>query len=304
VARDASVDSIRSAYRKLAKQHHPDLNPNDAKAEARFKEISAAHHLLSDPARRARFDSGEIDAQGQERPPRRTYRDHADSAAGRRYNPAGAGHHAGDIDDIGDLFSSLFSAGRTRPQPQGPRRGEDQHFSLTAAFLDAVNGATTRLTLPDGRILDVKIPAGAQDGATLRLRGQGQAGEMGGPAGDALIEIEITPHAFFRRDGADIRLDLPVSLAEAVLGGAIDIPTPAGPVRMRIPAGSDSLAQLRLRGRGVPAHGAKSADIAAGDLIATLRVTLGPPDPALIAFLQGWTPEIPHNPREALEHAP
>ncbi len=209
--------------------------------------------------------------------------------------------HNLDRQDVLALFTRIGTAcdpGRARRGPRrGPRRGQDQHFTLTAALLDTINGATTRLTLPDGRTLDVKIPPGSSDGDTLRLRGQGGTGEAGAGNGDALIELHVTPHAFFRRDGADIRLDLPVSLAEAVLGGPVDVPTPGGTVRMRIPAGSDSLTQLRLRGRGVPAHGAS----AAGDLTATLRVTIGPADAALTAFLKGWTPEPPFNPRKAME---
>ena len=294
MARDASLETIRSAYRKLAKRHHPDLNPGDAKAEEQFKRIASAHQLLSDPAKRARFDSGEIDAAGVEKPRPASYREYAEGAAGRRYSPAGSAEEAWEGQDIGDMFSSMFGAGRTR---RGPRRGQDQHFTLTAKFLDAINGATTRLTLPDGRTLDVWIPPGTSDGDTLRLRGQGAPGNEGGGTGDALIEIHVAPHEFFRREGADIRLDLPVSLSEAVLGGHIDVPTPGGKVRMRIPAGSDSLTQLRLRGRGVPAHGTASA----GDLYATLRVTVGPPDAALTAFLQGWTPEHSANPRQAME---
>ena len=208
--------------------------------------------------------------------------------------PNGAAEAGWEGEDIGDMFSSMFGTTRRRT---GPRRGEDQHFSLQAPFLDAISGTTTRLTLPDGRTLDVKIPPGTDEGDTLRLRGQGGPGDSGGPSGDALISIHVSAHAFFRRDGADIRVDLPVSLAEAVLGGPVDVPTPGGTVRMRVPAGSDSLTQLRLRGRGVPAHGKTPA----GDLLATLRVTIGPPDAALIAFLQGWVPEQPHRPRQAME---
>ena len=171
--------------------------------------------------------------------------------------------------------------------------------ALVASFLDAVNGATRRLTLPDGRTLDLKIPPGIANGHTLRLRGQGGDGSEGGGNGDALIEIDVSSHAFYRRDGSDIRLMLPVSLREAVLDGPVEVPTPGGPVRMRIPAASDSGTELRLRGRGVPAQGGQPA----GDLYATLRVMLGTPDPALIAFLQGWTPEHPDDPRRAMETA-
>ena len=292
VARDASHEAIRNAYRKLAKRHHPDLNPGDAQAEAQFKRISAAHQWLSDPAKLARFDAGEIDAAGQDKPRPASYRDYAQGSAGRRYSPGGDAQDSWDHEDISDMFGSMFGGGR---RPSGPQRGADQHFTLTADFLDAINGATRRLTLPDGRVLDVKIPPGTDDGTTLRLRGQG--GEGSGGHGDAFIEIHVAAHAFFRRDGADIRLDLPISITEAVLGASIEVPTTGGKVRMRIPPGSDSLTQLRLRGKGVPAHGKAPA----GDLYATLRVTIGKPDAALTAFLQGWTPEHPGDPRAAME---
>jgi DnaJ-class molecular chaperone len=295
VARDASQDDIRKAYRKLAKQHHPDLNPGDAKAEARFKEVSVANELLSDPDKRARFDRGEIDASGQEQAPRQSYREHADSEHGRRYGRTGPASGGWSEDDLSDIFGGMFN----QRQRGGdiPLRGEDEHYTLNVSFLDAILGATPRLTLPDGRTLDVKIPAGTSDGRVLRLRGQGGAGWNGGSAGDALIEIKVAPHKYFKQDGQDIRLDLPVTVQEAVLGGPVEIITPGGPVRMRVPAGSDSGTELRLRGRGVPAHGA----LPAGDLYATLRVVIGKPDPALESFLRDWKPDHPTNPRQAME---
>jgi DnaJ-class molecular chaperone len=176
-------------------------------------------------------------------------------------------------------------------------RGRDELYGLEVAFLDAVQGATRRLTLPDGRTLDVRIPSGSEDGQTLRLRGQGGPGLNGGPAGDALIEIHVAPHPYLRREGNDIRLDLPVTLKEAVLGAKVPVPTPGGTVSLTIPVGSDTGRQLRLRGRGVPAH----AGQAAGDLYVTLRVQIGAPDPALEAFLRDWTPEHPADPRRELE---
>ncbi len=296
VARDATQDDIRKAYRKLAKQHHPDLNPGNAKAEARFKEVSAANELLSDTDKRARFDRGEIDAAGQEQAPRPSYRQYAESEPGRRYGRAGPAPGGWSADDLGDIFGGMFN------QPRGaggdrPVRGEDEHYTLTTSFLDAVNGATPRLTLPDGRSLDVKIPPGTTDGQVLRLREQGGAGWNGGPAGDALIEIRVTPHKFFKRDGQDLRLELPVTLPEAVLGGPVEVMTPGGPVRMRIPAGSDSGTELRLRGRGIPAFGSRPA----GDLYATLRVVVGKPDAALEAFLRDWKPKHAANPRQGME---
>lgn len=305
VAKDATHEQIRSAYRKLAKKHHPDLNPGNKPAEDRFKQVASAHDLLSDPEKRARFDRGEIDAAGQEHAPKPSYRDYADGNAGNRYGRSGAhpGGQAGgqpggwSDEDFGDIFGSMFGEGAREGGGGGPRRGRDEHFAFTAAFLDAVNGATRTLTLGEGRTLDLKIPAGIADGQTLRLRGKGAPGRNGGPPGDALIEIHVAAHAFFVRDGATIRLDLPVTLTEAVLGGPIEVPTPAGPVRMRIPAAADTGTELRLRGRGVPAHGSQPA----GDLYATLRVVLGKPDAALEEFLRAWTPEHKTNPRAKME---
>jgi DnaJ-class molecular chaperone len=295
VSRDASQDDIRRAYRNLAKRHHPDLNPGNAKAEERFKIVSAANALLSDPVKRGQFDRGEIDAAGQARSPHPSYRDYAEGEPGRRYGPH---PQPGEwtADDLKDMFGAMFdedrwSDGKTR------RHGENEFYSLTTDFLAAVNGATRRLTLPDGRTLDVKIPPGTAEGQTLRLRGQGRKGSDGIPDGDALIEIRVTPHSYFKRDDQDIRLELPVTLPEAVLGGPVEVPTPGGLVRMHIPPHSDSGTELRLRGRGVPAHGGR----AAGDLYATLRVVVGPPDAALEAFLRSWKPEHPAAPRRAME---
>lgn len=296
VARDASEADIRRAYRKLAKQHHPDLNPGNAEAEERFKAVSAANELLSDPDKRARFDRGEIDASGQERAPEPSYRHYAEAETGRRYGSAGPQPGGWSDEDLSDLFGPMFDGDR-RPGATAPRRGHDAHYTLTIGFLDAVNGATRRLTLPDGSTLDVKIPHGTSEGQMLRLRGKGSPGRNGGPDGDALIEIQVSPHPYFERDGQDLRMELPVTLQEAVLGGPVEVPTPGGPVRMRIPPHSDTGTELRLRGRGVPAHGGQ----AAGDLYARLRVVLGKPDAALEEFLRSWKPEAAENPRRAME---
>ncbi len=294
MAHDATLDDIRRAYRKLAKRHHPDLNPGNAGAEERFKAISAAHEVLSDPEKRRQFDAGEIAGAEAERARASSYRDFADREPGRRYGAPGSQESGWNTDGFGDIFGDMFG---NHTRPAGPQRGSDQRYTLAAEFLDAVNGATRRLTLPDGRALDVKIPAGTSDGDTLRLRGQGGAGTVGANNGDALIEIHVSPHAFFQRDGDNIRLVLPVTVREAVLGGPIEVPTPGGPVVMRVPPGSDTGTDLRLRGRGVPAHSGHDS----GDLFATLRVVIGTPDAALETFLRQWAPEHPINPREKLE---
>lgn len=297
VARDATPDAIKAAYRKLARKHHPDLNPGKPEAEEKFKAASAANDLLSDPERRGRFDRGEIDAEGQEKAPPGYgagggYRRHAEQPQGARYGQAPEGMDPGVFEDI---FADIFE-GRRRAEA-GPRRGPDESYRLTVAFLDAVRGATRQLNLPDGRALSVKIPPGVVSGQTLRLRGQGGAGRNGGPSGDALIELEVAEHEFLRRDGNDLRMDLPVTLKEAALGGPVVVSTPFGALRVNLPAGSDSGRTIRLRGKGVAEHGKR----AAGDLFLTLRVMIGQPDAALEAFLRSWEPEKAEDPRAGME---
>ncbi len=296
VARNATDKQVRSAYLKLAKTSHPDLNPGDAKAEERFKTVNAANDLLSDPERRARFDRGEIDAAGHERPPpgpppgQRTYRDYAQGPSGAQYSP---GFADGDEHDLGDILSGLFGA---RARAGAQRNGADRRYSLTVGFLDAVRGSTQRLVLPDGGGLDVHIPVGIESGQVLRLRGKGQPGD---PPGDALIEVDVTPHPLFRRVGRDIEIELPVSVAEAVLGARVTVPTIVGAVSMALPAGSDAGTRLRLRGKGVPASGQQ----AAGDAFAKVRIVLGPPDEGLAAFLRDRTDAPDWTPRAGLEDA-
>ncbi len=296
VAKDATADQIRSAYRKLAKKHHPDVNPGDKKAEERFKAISTANDLLSDPEKRARFDRGEVDESGAERPPRDFYRGYAEGAQGSRYRRSSA-----DTAGFQDIFSDFMrqaGAGGAGPGARAPKmKGQDEHYQLAVEFLEAVRGASRAVTLPDGRALEVAIPAGLQDGQTLRLRGQGGAGWNGEPPGDALIEVSVLPHPFYRRDGDDIHLDLPVTMAEAVLGARVTVPTPGGNVTMSVPPKSDSGRQLRLRGRGVAAHAGRPA----GDLYATLRVVVGgPTDAALEDALRSWMESHPIDPRASM----
>ncbi len=301
VPKDASQDEIRKAYRKLAKTHHPDLNPGNKKAEEIFKTVSAANELLSDPESRGRYDRGEIDGTGAEKPQARSYRHYAEADQSGRYG-GGAPFNAGpaDFDDIFSMFrNQAGGAGRHQANGSGPAKGRDEHYVLTAAFLDAVNGATRRLTLPDGQTLDVKIPPGTTEGSLLRLRGRGGAGRNNGPAGDALIEIHIEPHPFFHRDGQNIHLDLPVTYAEAILGAKVTVPTPAGPVALTIKPRAEAGQELRLRGRGVPAHGSTPA----GDLLVKLTIVTGGADEALESFLRSWKPQNPINPRAAMEGA-
>lgn len=294
VKREASEDEIRRAYRRLAKQFHPDLNPNSRDAEDRFKVVSSAYELLSDPDKRGRYDRGEIDASGAERRPDHSYyRDFAEGPAGGRY---GGGAEAEDLDDI---FANIFGRFRGRASGAGPEirlRGADRRYTLTVDFLEAVNGTTQRLQMPDGKTLDVAIPPGMEDGKVLRLKGQGDPGLGGGPPGDALIEVRVRPHPFFRLVGRDIHVELPVSPAEAVLGGSIMVPTRTGPVAMTVPKGSDTGRVLRLRGKGVPAGRDGGT---AGDEYVTLKVVLGPgaKDADFKAFLRDWAPKHPFDPR-------
>ncbi|MGH7122585.1 MAG: DnaJ C-terminal domain-containing protein [Acetobacteraceae bacterium] len=295
VKREAGQDEIRAAYRKLAKKLHPDLNPGNKNAEERFKEVTSAYDLLGDAGKRARFDRGEIDATGAERPRQTYYRDFADAAGAaqggaRRYESAeGYADFAASDDILAELFGQARGGGAKLRM-----RGADLPFHLRVEFLDAVNGATRRLSLPDGSTLDVSIPPGIRDSQILRLKGKGRPGLGGGPPGDALIEIEIVPHPVFTRDGDDIRLDLPVSLTEAVLGGRVDVPTPSGPVMMTIPKGSNSGTVLRIRGKGIA-----KPDGVRGDEYVTLRIVLpGEPDPALEHFVAGWEAGRHFNPRE------
>ncbi len=279
VAKDATPAQIRAAYRKLAKQHHPDLNPGDKKSEEAFKAASSANDILSDPEKRARFDRGEIDGAGNDR---------AQQGGARRGGGDGAAGFGGA--GFEDIFSNIFEQ-RTR----GPARGQDDRYTLKIEFLEAVNGGTKRITLPDGQGLDVKIPPGSKEGDVLRLRGRGQPGRNAGPQGDGLIEIHVAAHKFFKREDRNIYLELPISLREAVLGAKVTVPTPSGEVVMTVKPHSETGVEMRLRGRGVPAHGA----VHAGDLHVKLNVIVGPVDAALEAFLQGW--EQPgFNPRAGL----
>jgi DnaJ-class molecular chaperone len=292
VARDADQDDIRKAYRKLAKELHPDLHPDDKAAETRFKQVSGAYGLLKDSEKRARFDRGEIDAGGAERQEHQYYRHHAEADPGGRYSG-----HPGftNQEDLADFLSGAFS-GRGAGRRSMRMKGQDAGYALGVEFLDAINGATRRLTLPQGGDLDVRIPPGIHDGATLRLKGKGGAGVGGGPAGDALITITVKPHALFRREGNDIVLDLPITLDEAVLGGKVATPTATGKVALTIPKGSSSGDMLRLKGKGV-----KPAKGTAGDQRVVLQITLPETvDAELEAFLETWREDHAYDPRAGM----
>jgi DnaJ-class molecular chaperone len=282
VPKSSSAEDIRKAYRKLAKELHPDVRPNDKASEERFKRVTAAFNLLTDVTQRGRFDRGEIDADGNERPqfqPGGGFGGFAGAGAGARARP-GAG---GRSDVFEDLFDGLFSRGGGS-RGFGQQRGEDVRYRMEVDFLDAVNGGRRRVTMSDGRSLDLAIPAGLNSGQTLRLKGQGLPGAGGGPAGDALVEITVGEHATFKREGDDIRMDLRVSLAEAVEGGRVPVQTPSGAVTLSVPQGSNSGDLLKLRGKGVQTRPTP------GDLLVRLLIVLPrKDDPELREFVKTWS---------------
>ena len=277
VERDVSEADLRTAYRKLAKKLHPDLNPGSSKAEDAFKNVATAYDLLSDPSKRALFDRGEIDASGSERPRQPYYRDQAERDAGHPYGgDQGFGDFGGE-----DIFAQMFGRGG---RPNLDRPGADARYRLELDFLEAFNGGKRTLTLPDSQALDVTIPPGTRTGQTLRLRGKGGPGIGKGPPGDALIEVEVRPHPVFKLKGDDIHVDLPLGLREAVLGGRVNVPTPSGPVSMTVPKWSNTGAVLRLRGKGLVRTGSTT-----GDEYVTLRLTLPTePDAELQDFVSRW----------------
>ncbi|WP_171136605.1 DnaJ C-terminal domain-containing protein [Ruegeria sp. HKCCC1038] len=294
VAKDASAAEIKKAYRRIAKDCHPDLKPGDAEAEAKFKAAAAAYDLLKDPETRARYDNGEIDASGQERAQQQYYRDYAE-AAGNPYR----GRQA-DPDDMSDIFAE-FMRGRGGFGGQGHQEfhapGHNLNYSLQISFLDAVFGASQKLTLPDGDRIEVKIPAGITDGQTIRLRGKGAPGYGNGPAGDALVTVSVAKHAVFDRQGDDIHITLPITIDEAILGGKIQAPTIDGGVNVSIPAGTSSGKTLRLRGKGVKKRGTSDR----GDQLIELTVAMPEKiDDELKQFMENWREMHRYDPRKGM----
>lgn len=294
IARGASQDEVRKAFRKLAKQFHPDKNPGDAKAEERFKQISSAFDILGDEEKRKKFDRGEIDADGREQ-----FRGGHPGAGGSPFGAGGPAGFRGNFEgvDLDEIFSMFGGGGAGRTGRGGgfapPPKGVDVRARVDIDLEDSILGATKRIAFSDGRTLDVAIPKGAASGQVLRLKGQGQPGR-GGAVGDALIELRIRPHPVFRLDGADLEMDLPVSVPDAVLGGKVQAQTPEGPVSLGVPKGSNSGAVLRLKGRG--AVDAKTGK--RGDLKARLVVTLpDAADPKLEAFAEEWRAKRPYAPK-------
>ncbi|MEO1100576.1 MAG: J domain-containing protein [Pseudomonadota bacterium] len=270
VEKSATETEIRSAYRRKAKALHPDLHPDDEAKAEEFKRVSAAWDILGDKDKRAKFDRGEIDADGNQR---------ATSHPGgfRQSGSPFGGQHG---DPFEDILSGMFGGGRTRRGP-GPRKGRDIRYAVEIDFADAVTGARRRMTMADGKTLDVAIPGGIESGQTLRLKSQGQESPHGGPPGDALLEVTVRPSKVWTRDGNDLRMAAPIPLETAVLGGSVELSTPTGPVTLKVPVGSNTGRVLRLRGKGVKKGNR------AGDLLARLEITLtDPDDSALKSFLK------------------
>jgi DnaJ-class molecular chaperone len=306
VSRTASADEVRKAFRKLAKQNHPDTNPGDKEAEERFKRVSAAFDIVGDADKRKKFDAGEIDADGRE-----TFKGFAGAGPNGPWGPRG---NAGAYDqgfgrgggyresfegvDLGDILGEMFGGGGSgrgagRGGGFGPfsQRGSDVRARLEIDLEDTIKGAKKRIGFSDGRTIDVTIPKGAQDGQTLRLKGQGASGRAG--PGDAFIELSIAPHPIYRREGEVLVMDLPVTVYDAVLGGKVEAPTPDGAVNITIPKGSNAGAKLRLKGRGL-----SDAQGRRGDLFARLVITLPDrPDAELDAFAETWKAKRPYTPR-------
>lgn len=302
VARGSSAADIKKAYRKLAKANHPDTHAGDAAALARFKDVSAAYTILSDPDERGRYDRGEIDADGQPKaPPGFGGGGFSGGGFERGFGNAqpGGGSRFEFGGDPGDIFSELFGRGGGGAFGADPRmraappKGQDIAYRLNVPFEDAAVLKPQRIALRNGKTLDLKLSPGLESGKQARMGGQGDPGPGG--AGDALVTIDIMPHRFFTRDGDDIRLDLPVRLGEAVLGAKVRVPTPDGPVMLGVPAGATSGRTLRLRGRGFT-----KADGTRGDLLATLMIDLPPDDAELRGFVERWTTDATRNPRSAL----
>jgi DnaJ-class molecular chaperone len=307
VSRTASADDIRKAFRKLAKQNHPDTNPNNKEAEERFKRVSAAFDIVGDAEKRKKFDAGEIDGEGRE-----TARGFAGGQGpwgpGPGAGPGGFSRRAGGAGsfhtenfegvDLGDILGEMFGGGAGgRGAGRGgagggfggfSQRGADVRARLEIDLEDAIRGGKKRIAFSDGRTIDVSIPKGAQEGQTLRLKGQGQAGRSG--PGDAFIELAILPHPIFRQEGEVLVMDVPVTVYDAVLGGKVEAPTPDGPVTLTVPKGANTGTRLRLKGRGL-----SDAQGRRGDLFARLAVVLpDTPDAELESIAEAWRQKRPY----------
>lgn len=289
VPRDASDEDIRRAFRRLAKEFHPDVNPGNIGAAERFKKVTAAYDIVGDAEKRGQYDRGEIDASGE---PRRTYsRSYAGAGARGR---AGAGPVPDDF-GLGDIFSDIFAGRGSRGGPRSfSLRGHDLRYTLEIDFLEAVTGTKKRVTLPEGGVLDLSVPEGVTDGQVLRLRGKGGPGTAGAEAGDALVEIKVRSHPLFKRVGDDIVLEWPIAIDEAILGGRIEVPTVTGRVQLTIPKGTSSGQVFRLKGKGVYNVTAGHT----GDELVSVRIVMPDViDDSLSYFFSEWRQKHKYDPR-------
>jgi len=321
VDRKASATDIKSAYRRLAKKLHPDANKNDPKAATRFAELNAAHELLEDEDKRKAFDRGEIDAEGK--PRFQGFQGFGGGGAnpgagfggdgnfesfsfgpegftrttrrGRGAKAGGSGAGGGGFGGFEDILREAFGGGargaRQNFEPEDFGVGADVQAEMSVSLTDAATGATQRLHLPNGKDVDVKIPVGIMNGQHIRLKGQGMAGQAG--PGDLLITVSLAPHPIFTLDGADVRLDLPITLYEAALGAKVRVPTLDKPVEIAVPAWTSSGRTFRLKGKGLPAKAGR------GDLLATIRIVLPDNrDGELEELMKKWQGEKPYDPRK------
>jgi DnaJ-class molecular chaperone len=303
VPKTASSAEIKSAFRKLAKKYHPDQS-KEPRAKERFAEVGSAYEILGDEKKRHAFDRGEIDAEGKPRAPQFEGFGFGRQPGGggrgefRNFNfdfgGGGFSAESGSIDP--DILSELFGAGRTRTRSQ-PTRGEDIGVSIAVPLATIAHGGTIRVALPTGRTLDVTVPVGIEEGKSIRLRGQGHPAHRGGSSGDVIVTIRYAPHPLFKVEGRDLRLDLPITLYEAVLGARVRAPTLSGEVEVSVAPGANGGRVLRLRGKGLPA----GADQSAGDLLATLRIVLpNEPDAELAALMRKMRDQKPYQPRSGM----
>ena len=320
VARGASPAEIKKAYRKLAKKHHPDANTNDPKAAVRFAELNSAYEIVGDDGKRKAFDRGEIDAEGKPR-----FQGFEGFGPGARPGPGAGGAHfetfnfrpedfqrarggpggfSGFEDILSGVFGSMGARGNGARGAHGPfaedfaqaPAGQDAAAGVTITLAEAAKGTKKRVALPTGKDMEIKIPAGLNDGQQIRLKGQGWPGGGGAPAGDALVTVRIAPHPLFKVEGANLRVEVPLTLYEAVLGGKVRVPTLHGAVELAVPAGTNSGRTFRLKGKGLPAKSGQ------GDLFASVRVVLPEgSDPELEDLMRKWRDEKPYDPRSDMD---